>query len=111
MKKKKIIVSYQKSWGTDGTLYNQKIKLDRSFLNYINKLIKHYHNANEENKNIIAENVGFSTYYDCYLDEIDTKQKYNCLFLTQLCFIYYYLSINNYDVSRIKRRNTILEVV
>lgn len=110
-KLKKLVVSYQKCWNTDGTVFDQKIKLDKSFLKYVNKLIRHYHNDTYENKCITADTIGFSTYYDCYLDEIDTDKKYNFLFLTQLSFIYYYLSVNNYDTSRIKRRNTIIEVV
>lgn len=110
-KAKKIIVSYQKRWGTDGTCYNQTIKLDKNFIKYINKLIKKYHESDDELKNIICDRVGFSKYYDCYLDELNTKESINYLFLTQLSFIYYYLSINNYDVSRIKRRNTIIQVI
>jgi hypothetical protein len=109
--KKHLIVSYQKAWGKDGTFYDQHIKINKDFIKYINKQIKHYHNADYENKNIIADTIGFSTYYDCYLNELDIRNKYNYLTLTQLSFIYYYLSVNNYDINRIKRRNTIIEVV
>ena len=110
MSKKKIIVSYQKRWGTDGTVYDQTIKLDKSFIKYINKQVRYYHNASNDVKSIICDSVGFSKYYDCYLQELDASAKINYLFLTQLKFIYYYLSINNYDVSRIKARNTIIKV-
>ena len=110
-KAKKLIVSYQKRWGSDGTCYNQTIKLDKNFIKYINKQIKYYHNASDEIKNIICDSVGFSKCYDCYLDELNEKESVNYLFLTQLSFIYYYLSINNYDVSRIKIRNTIIKII
>ena len=107
-KLKKVVVSYQKHFDNNGTCYNQVIKLDKSFMKYINKLVRYYFESSYEIQNIIAESVGFSMYYDCYLEELDTKEKYNYLTLTQLSFIYYYLFVNNYDVSRIKRRNTLL---
>ena len=109
--KKHITISYQKEWGKDGTVYDQKIKINKDFIKYINKQIKHYHNANYENQCIIADTIGFSTYYDCYLKELDADAKTNYTTQVQLSFIYYYLSINNYDVSRIKRRNTKIKVV
>lgn len=109
-KARKVKVNYLSSWNNDGTHYNQTITLNKVFIKYINKLIKHYHNSDYENKCIIADRIGFSTYYDCYLTEIDTKKDYEFLTLTQLSFIYYYLSINNYDVKRILRRNTLLKI-
>ena len=108
---KPVKVGYRKNWGSDGTCYTQTITLTKDFAKYINKQIKYYHNASDETKNIICDSVGFSKYYDYYLDEIDTKKSINYLFLTQLSFIYYYLSINNYDISRIKKRNTILKII
>lgn len=108
---KKIKVNYLSSWDESGTHYNQTITIKKDFIKYVNKLIRHYHNSNYENKSITADTIGFSTYYDCYLEEIDTKKDYNFLTLTQLKFIYYYLSINNYDVKRILARNTILKII
>ena len=108
---KKIIISYRKNWNNDGTFYNQKIKLNKDFIKYLNKNIRYYHNVSDDVKETICDSVGFSKYYDCYLKELDTKNKYNYTSQVQLSFIYYYLNINNYDVSKIKRRNTIIEVI
>jgi hypothetical protein len=106
---KKLKVDYKKRWGTDGTVYDQTITLNKDFIKYINKNIKYYHNATDEVKEIITKNIGFSKYYDCYLEELDTTKNINYLYITQLQFIYYYLSINNYDVKRVKLRNTIIK--
>lgn len=107
-KNKKVIVNYLQHWNEEGTHYTQTITLDKNFIKYINKLIKKYHESNEESKNIISNFVGFSTYYDFYLKEIDTSKNKYFLNITQLKYIYYYLSINNYDIKRIKDRNTLL---
>lgn len=109
--KKKVKVNYLSSWSEEGTHYDQTITLKKDFIKYINKLIKNYHNSDYENQCITAETIGFSTYYDCYLKEIDLNKNYEFLTLTQLSFIYYYLNINNYDTKRILRRNTLLKVV
>lgn len=106
---KKIKIDYKKHIAKDGTIYDQTITLSKDFVNYINKNIKYYKNASPEVKNCIAEDIGFSIYYDYYLEEI--KEEINFLKMTQLQFIYYYLSINNYDIKRIKTRNTIIKVV
>lgn len=108
--KKKIKVNYLQNWNEDGTHYDQTITLKKDFIKYINKLIKHYHNSTYENKCITADSIGFSTYYDCYLKEIDLTKNYYFMNITQLKFIYYYLSINNYDVKRILCRNTLLKM-
>ena len=109
--KKKVKINYLSSWSESGTHYNQTITLNKDFIKYINKLIKNYHNSSYENKCITAETIGFSTYYDMYLEEIDLTKDYYFLNITQLIFIYYYLRINNYDIKRIKNRNTLLKVV
>lgn len=109
--KKKVKVNYLQSWNDEGTHFDQTIYVKKEFIKYINKLIRFYHSCDSENKNIIADTIGFSTYYDCYLKEIDTKKDYEFLTLTQLSFIYYYLSINNYDIKRILGRNTLLKFV
>ena len=109
--KKKVKVNYLSSWSESGTHYNQTITLDKKFIKYINKLIKYYHNSSSEVKNITANSVGFSTYYDCYLKEIDLAKNYYFMNITQLKFIYYYLSINNYDIKRILCRNTLLKFI
>jgi len=108
--KKKVKVNYLQSWDVDGTHFNQTITLDLDFIKYVNKQIRYYHNATSENKEIIANTIGFSTYYDCYVKEIDTTKEYYFMNLTQLSFIYYYLNINNYDTKRILRRNTLLRI-
>jgi hypothetical protein len=107
----KIKVDYKKHWGKDGTCYSQTITLKKDFLKYINKQIDNYFNSSVEVREIIADNSGISTYYDCYLDKINVEEKYNYLTLTQLLFIEYYLDINNYDTRRVKYRNTIIKVV
>lgn len=107
---KKIKVNYRQNWGKDGTHYDQTITLDKSFIKYINKNIRYYFEAAPEVKETIAKSVGFSTYYDCYLEELNEKEAYNYLTLTQLRFIYYYLAVNNYDVKRVLYRNTIIKV-
>lgn len=108
---KKIKVNYRQNWGKDGTHYTQTITLDKGFIKYINKNIRYYFDADYDVKETIAESVGFSTYYDCYLEELDEKETYNYLTLTQLRFIYYYLAVNNYDVKRVLYRNTIIKGV
>lgn len=108
---KKIKVNYRQNWGKDGTHYTQTITLDKSFIKYVNKNIKYYFNATPEVRETIANSVGFSTYYDCYLEELDLKETYNFLTHTQLMFIYYYLEVNNYDTRRILDRNTIIKGV
>ena len=108
--KRKVKVNYLSSWSENGTHYNQTITLDKKFIKYINKLIKYYHNSSYEVKCITAEKIGFSTYYDCYLKEIDLTKDYYFMNITQLQFIYYYLSINNYDIKRILNRNTLLKM-
>lgn len=108
---RKVKVNYLSNWNTDGTHYNQTITLDKNFIKYINREIKNYHNSTSDIKNITADCIGFSTYYDCYLQEIDTTKDYEFLTLTQLKFLYYYLAINNYDTKRILGRNTLLKMV
>ena len=105
---KKVIVNYCQHWNEEGTHYTQTITIDKSFIKYINKQIKKYHESTAENKNILSGYVGFSTYYDFYLKEIDTTKDKYFLNITQLHFIYYYLNINRYDTRRIKERNTLL---
>ena len=109
--RKKVIVNYQQEWSEDRTHYTQQITLDKKFLKYINKNIKYYHDASHEVQETIADSVGFSTYYDCYLEPLDLKKSKIFLTLTQLSFIFYYLHINNYDIKRIKRRNTLIKVI
>ena len=106
---KKIKVDYKKHIANDGTIYDQTITLPKDFVKYINKNIKYYHNLSEEVKECTAENIGFSKYYDYYLEEL--KADINFLTLTQLKFIYYYLNINNYDTKKIKVRNTIIKTI
>lgn len=108
---KNIKVNYRQHWSNDGTHYDQTIKLDKSFIKYINKQIDNYYNSNDENKEIICKTIGFSKYYDCYLQKININEKICFLNLTQLRFIYYYLSINNYIIDRILYRNTMLEII
>ena len=108
---KNIKVDYKKHWGKDGTVYSQTITLEKDFLKYINKNIDYYFNASSEVKETIADSIGFSTYYDYYLEKLDLKEEYNYLTLTQLRFIAYYLYKNNYDLKRVLHRNTIIKVV
>ena len=107
---KKIIVDYKRNWGQDGTCYNQTITLTSDFIRYINKLIKYYQNADDEVQKTICESVGFSKYYDFYLEELPQNENIIYLGLTQLKFIHYHLAINNYDIQRIKYRNTRIRV-
>ena len=107
---KKIKVNYKKCWGNDGTCYNQIITLKKDFIKYINKQIRNYWNSSEENKRIIEDSIGFNSYYNFYLEELELSD-YIFLNITKLQFIYYYLSINNYDIKRVKCRNTIVKVV
>jgi len=109
--KKKIKVNYRQNWSDAGTHYTQTIYLSKKFVDYINLLIRDYHNSSYENKEILASQVGFSIYYDMYLEEIDLEKGYYFMNITQLKFIYYYLNINNYDTKRILYRNTMLKVV
>lgn len=108
---KRIIVDYKKHWGESGTCYSQTIQVNKKFIKYVNKEIKNYWKSDENIKSVYQKSVGFSSYYDCYLKEINIKEKIVFLNLTQLQFIYFYLSLNNYDVSRIKYRNTLLKII
>lgn len=108
---KKIVVDYKKTYSSDGCVYNQTITLNKKFIKYINKNIKEYHNSPSDVKDILCKTIGFSKYYDCYLEELNLNKKNIFLTLTQLKYIYYYLSINNYNVKRILHRNTKLNIV
>lgn len=108
---KKLIIDYKKHYDKNGNVYNQTITLTSDFIKYINKIIKQYHKSSHEVKNITAECVGFSRYYENNLTELKAKEKTIFLNLTQLQLLYYYLSINNYCVDKIKVRNTIIKVV
>ena len=107
---KKLVIDYKRHWGESGACYNQTITLTSDFIKYINKLIRYYHNASDEVKATICESVGFSSYYDFYLEELPQNENVIYLGLTQLKFVYYHLAMNNYDVSKIKARNTILKI-
>lgn len=107
---KKIIVDYKRHFDKNGTCYNQTITLSKDFIKYINKLIRHYHNASDEVKNITCETTDISRYYDFYLEELPQNENIMYLTLTQLKFIYHHLAINNYDTKRIKHRNTRIRV-
>lgn len=104
---KPVKVSYRKRWGKDGTCYTQAIKLNKSFVKYINKLIKYYWKSSEEVKETFRDNLNISSYYDYYIEELK-GDKIIPLTLTQLKIVFYYLSINGYDVGRILNRNTLL---
>lgn len=108
-KKKHLIIDYKKSF-KNGCVYSQTITINKHFLNYINKQVKKYKNLSCENKCILLDNIGISYYYEFYIEELIKNQKYVYLGANMLKFIYYYLDINNYDISKIKNRNTRLKI-
>ena len=107
---KKITVDYKRHFDKNGTCYNQTITLTSDFIRYINKLIKYYQNADDEVQKTICETTCISRYYDFYLEELPQNDNIIYLTLTQLKFIYHHLAINNYDVQKIKYRNTRIRV-
>ena len=109
MKKKHLTIDYKKSYN-NGCVYSQTITINKHFLNYINKQVKKYKNLSCENKIILLDNIGISLYYELYIEELPGNANYIYLGLNMLKFIYYYLDINNYDISKIKYRNTRLKI-
>ena len=108
---KKLIIDYKRHYDKNGYIYDQTITLTNDFVKYINKIVRQYHKSSHEVKNITAECVGFSRYNENCLTELKAKDRIIFLNLTQLQLLYYYLSINNYCVDKIKVRNTIIKVV
>lgn len=113
---KKLIVSYQKNFSNDGTVYTQTITISKSFLLFlaqkINEEIKSgYINCGAKEFPNSGYTFGDKLKAKCYLKNLETSKRLHFLTLTQLRFIYPYLNFN-FDASRVKTdRNTILKVI
>lgn len=103
-------VSYQKEFGNNGTVFTQKIKVNRDVVDRFNKYVNQVKNKiNDKYKkehSIDYQHLKILT----YLDEL--YKDYNYLSLTQLHFFMYFMSYYEHkDIKRIKDRNTIIEII
>lgn len=98
----KLKVSYQKEWSSEGTVYDQKVKVSKSVLTQINEEIM----KAKENK---VHELFFNNHDYIYLNEL--KEGSNFTTLTTARIVKNELSKMNIDTKRFKTdRNTIIEL-
>lgn len=111
LKNKNIIISYQKEYGKNGTIYNQTIKISKEIQENFNKYLKEIKNNINFKKQWSNEDLKISCYTECL------QEGKNFLTLTMLdLFMKFYLKTlytpprKDSTYERIKWRNTIIKV-
>ena len=95
----KITISYQKNWSEDGTVYDQRVKIDEYYRNEVNMYIQ----ANMD----LAEKDKRDWYTLIYLRTLDSGINYTNL--TTSRYVKQWLEIMGVPTDRYLDRNTIIE--
>lgn len=98
---KKLIISYQKKWDENGTVYRQKVKIPEELFNHINAKLK------EAIKNKKHSTITYA-FKHMYIKTLHGGENYTNITTSEI--VRYELEQLGADVSRyLTERNTIIE--
>lgn len=109
----KLIISYQKESGNDGTIYNQTIKTNKKIMDLFNKYIKEL--KEKTIKKFVLSNEDMKILY--YLEELQEGKNFTTLTTLDYFKGFYIKNIyqppkKDKDIERILlNRNTIIKVL
>jgi len=91
-------ISYRKYFGTDGTVYHQRVRISKDTYQAINNAIENEIENGFINNKFYCQSCG-DNYVQFYLKPVESKDSIETCNLTTKNFIAYYLNLNLKDMN------------